>query len=418
MNALDNILIQNNEEWSKNLVKYLRNDFIKSSFLQHMLVEIIPAVFMSRKYNVDVHLHEVDGIKWIIADGKHFKYTFADDDSYHDFFNKKSGFNARWGKNLEDNPEMCKLGPEIADIEIVTGSCPKINSENCRWCYKNNTSALGKTMSLEDFKKIIMSFPKNLTQVALGITGVRSNPNLPYMLKWLREYGVVGNLTLTGADLDDEMADVLCEYCGACAVSCYDKAKDLCYSTIKKLSERARNKFLRNMSVNMHIVIANFSINHVMDVLHDIKDGKVKGLKSVVMLHAKPVGRAKSIDCSLSKTNLTMVVKYCLENNISFGFDSCNGHNVQEILSELGKSNLCDSIESCESSRMSIYVAVDGKMTPCSFIEHIYEKSAVDMLAMSVSKFINCWKSSDMLNSFRNCTKCSKSCLIYSLDCK
>lgn len=418
MNALDNILIQNNEEWSKNLVKYLRNDFIKPSFLQHMLIEIIPVISMSRKYNVNVHSYEVDGIKWIIADGKHFKYTFADDDSYHDFFNKKSGFNARWGKNLEDDPEMCKLGPEIADIEIVTGSCPKINSENCRWCYKNNTSALGKTMSLEDFKKIIMSFPKNLTQVALGITGVRSNPNLPYMLKWLREYGVVGNLTLTGADLDDEMADVLCEYCGACAVSCYDKAKDLCYSTIKKLSERARNKFLRNMSVNMHIVIADFSINHVMDVLHDIKDGKVKGLKSVVMLHAKPVGRAKSIDCSLSKKNLTMVVKYCLENNISFGFDSCNGHNVQEILSELGKSNLHDSIESCESSRMSIYVAVNGKMTPCSFVEHVYEESAVDMLDMSVSKFINCWKSSDMLNSFRNCTKCSKSCPIYSLDCK
>ncbi len=388
MNATDNILIQDNEAWSKNLVKYLKNDFTKFN-LQHMLIEIIPTLNMSRKYNVDVHSYEVDGIKWVVADGKHFKYTFADDNSYHDFFNKESGFNARWGKNLEDDPEMCKLGPEIADIEIVTGSCPKINSENCRWCYKNNTSALGKTMSLDDFKKIIMSFPKNLTQVALGITGVRSNPNLPSMLKWLRENGIVGNLTLTGADLDDEMADVLCEYCGACAVSCYDKAKELCYSTIKKISERAKNKFLRNMSVNMHIVIADFSMNHVMDVLHDIKDGKVQGLKSVVMLHAKPVGRAKSIDCSLSKKNLTIVVKYCLENNISFGFDSCNGHNVQEILSELGKSNLCDSIESCESSRMSIYVAVDGKMTPCSFVEHVYEESAIDMLDMDVSKFIS-----------------------------
>lgn len=417
MNALDNILIQDNETWSKNLVKYLRNDFTKFN-LQHMLIEIIPIVNVSRKYNVDVHSYEVDGIKWVVADGKHFKYTFADDDSYHDFFNKESGFNARWGKNLEDDPEMCKLGPEIADIEIVTGSCPKINSENCRWCYKNNTSALGKTMSLDDFKKIIMSFPKNLTQVALGITGVRSNPNLPSMLKWLREYGIIGNLTLTGADLDDEMTDVLCEYCGACAVSCYDKAKELCYSTIKKISERARNKFLCNMSVNMHIVIADFSMNHVMDVLHDIKDGKVQGLKSVVMLHAKPVGRAKSIDCSLSKKNLTMVVKYCLENNISFGFDSCNGHNVQEILSELGKSNLCDSIESCESSRMSIYVAVDGKMTPCSFVEHVYEESAIDMLDMDVSKFISCWSNSKMLNSFRNCVKCSKSCPIYGLDCK
>lgn len=417
INALDNILVQDSEEWTKNLVKYLKNDFIKFG-MQHVFIDIIPTVNSSRKFIVNEYSYEADGVKWIVADGKHFKYTFAADDSYHDFFNKVTGFNARWGKSIEDDPEACKLGPEIADIEIVTGSCPKINSENCRWCYKNNTSAIGKIMSLDDFKKIVMSFPKNLTQVALGITGVKSNPDLHSMLKWLREYGVVGNLTLTGADLDDEMADVLCEHCGASAVSCYDKAKELCYSTIKKLSERARDKYMRNMSVNMHIVIADFSMNHVMDVLHDIKDGKIKGLKSIVMLHAKPVGRAKNIDCSLSKKNLTTVVKYCLDNKISFGFDSCNGHNVQEILSELGKSELCNSIENCESSRMSIYVAVDGKMTPCSFVEHVYEDSAIDMLDMDLSKFIDCWNNSKMLNSFRNCTKCSKSCPIYNLDCK
>lgn len=369
---------------------------------------------------IQIYRREVDGVvsEWAVVDTDTHKFVINTSQlDYFQIFNKTTGFNVRMGKTFEDDPSWCPLGPEIADIEVVTGSCPKVNSENCRWCYKNNTSAAGKVMTLEQFKKIVMGFPRNLSQVALGITGVKSNPYLADMLKWLREYGIVGNLTLTGADLDDEMTDVLCQYCGACAVSCYDKAKDLCYNTIKKLHDTAREKFKRNMSVNMHIVIADFSMTHIMDVLNDIKDGKVPGLKSVVMLHAKPVGRAKNLDCSLSKENLTKVMKFCLDNDISFGFDSCNGHNVQDILVEMGKSHLCTSIEPCESARISIYCNVEGKITPCSFVEHVFEDSAIDLLNGN-TKLMDVWATDKMLNGFRKCNKCSTSCPIYALDCK
>ena len=270
----------------------------------------------AKKYEYAI---EVEGKKqdWVVVDTATHKFVLNRDGSYTQVFNKTTGFNARMGKNVEDDPSWCPLGPEIADIEVVTGSCPKVNSENCRWCYKNNTSAAGKVMTLEQFKKVVMAFPRNLSQVALGITGVKSNPYLTDMLKWLREYGIIGNLTLTGADLDDEMAENLVHYCGACAVSCYDKAKQLCYDTINKLHTIGREKFNKDMHVNMHIVIADFSMPHIMDVLNDIKDGKVPGLRSVVMLHAKPVGRAKNLDCSLSKENLTKVVKFCLDNKIN-----------------------------------------------------------------------------------------------------
>ena len=360
--------------------------------------------------------YEVLGKKWFVWHGPTFKLTMCEDHHYNCFFNKLTGYNCRFAEEPELDPICCELGPEIADIEIVTGSCPKVNSENCRWCYKNNTSAPGKVMTLDEFQTVISRFPINLSQVALGITGVKSNPYLKDILIHLRTLGIIPNLTLTGADLDDEMADVLCQYCGACAVSCYDKAKDLCYNTIKRLYDNAKAKFNRDMHLNMHIVIADFSMNHIMDVLNDIKDGKVPGLRSVVMLHAKPVGRAKNLDCSLSKENLTKVIKFCLDNNISFGFDSCNGHNVQDILIEIGKPELCGSIEPCESGRMSIYVNVEGKITPCSFVEHIYEDSAIDLLNSTVIKDI--WMHNKMLNAFRNCTKCSKSCPIYALDCK
>ena len=390
-----------------------------------MVLKHNPAVFMkiqaailrSKPRDVKKYEYDVGNDFWTVYDAPTFKMTLNKSGTYKCFFDKLTGFNCRFGKTVDDDPEYCGLGPEIADIEIVTGSCPKVNSENCRWCYKNNTSAPGKVMTLEQFKKVVESFPKNLSQVALGITGVQSNPYLKDILVWLREQGIIGNLTLTGADLDDEMTDVLCEYCGACAVSCYDKAKDLCYSTIKKLHDNAKEKFNRDMHLNMHIVIADFSMDHIMDVLNDIKNGKVPGLRSVVMLHAKPVGRAKNLDCSLSKENLTKVIKFCLDNNISFGFDSCNGHNVQDILIDMGKPELCSSIEPCESSRMSIYCSVDGKITPCSFVEHVYENSAIDLLNTDV-KIKDVWMIDKMLNAFRNCTKCSKSCPIYSLDCK
>ncbi len=376
---------------------------------------ILASILSSSTKCISSRDYTANGKKWHVYVGDSFKLTFCEDHSYNCFFSKASGLNIRFGKEVIDDPELCELGPEIADIEVVTGSCPKVSSENCRWCYKNNTSAPGKVMDLEQFKKVISSFPVNLTQVALGITGVKSNPYLKDMLAWLRGQGIVGNLTLTGADLDDEMADVLCQYCGACAVSCYDKAKDLCYSTIEKLSMTAKEKFNRDMSVNMHIVIADFSMHHVMDVLNDIKEGKVKGLKSVVMLHAKPVGRAKSLDCSLSKENLKKVLSFSIDNGISIGFDSCNGHNVQDILVEMGRVDLCGSIEPCESARCSIYVNVSGQITPCSFVEHIYENDAIDLLKNDI-KIEDVWMSNNMLNNFRNCSRCSKSCPIYQID--
>ena len=385
-------------------------DFKLSAMMALCFMQSVPS-------HVKKYEYEVEGLKWHVWHGDTFKLTWCEDHHYNCFFNKLTGYNIRFGKEVDEDPSWCELGPEIADIEVVTGSCPKVNSENCRWCYKNNTSAAGKAMTFDQFKKVINSFAANLSQVALGITGVKSNPQLKDMLVWLREQGIIGNLTLTGADLDDEMADVLCQYCGACAVSCYDKAKDLCYSTINRLHDNAKNKFNRDMHVNMHIVIADLSMNHVMDVLNDIKNGKVSGLKSIVMLHAKPVGRAKNLDCSLSKDNLVNVVKFCLNNNISFGFDSCNAHNVQDILVEMDKSRLCDSIETCESARLSIYVNVDGKITPCSFVEHVYENSAIDLLNNDVA-VKDVWATDKMLIGFRNCNKCSTSCPIYALDCK
>lgn len=249
--------------------------------------------------------------------------------SYHCYFNKLTGFNLRFGKELEDDPPYCELGPEILDLEIsVNGCVPVKGSENCRYCYKCNTNAPATNMSFETFKKIIDSFPKNLSQIAFGITGLQTNPDLSKMFEYCRNIGIIPNLTTVGVDMNESMKDLLCKYCGAVAVSCYSGAKELCYKTIRDLKQHAYNKYHRNMHINMHILLSKDNESHLMDVLHDIADNKVEGLKSVVLLRIKPCGRAKTMDCKISSKMYENVVKYCLDNNISFGFDSCSAVKV------------------------------------------------------------------------------------------
>ena len=127
-----------------------------------MVLKHNPAVFMkiqaailrSKPRDVKKYEYDVGNDFWTVYDAPTFKMTLNKSGTYKCFFDKLTGFNCRFGKTVDDDPEYCGLGPEIADIEIVTGSCPKVNSENCRWCYKNNTSAPGKVMTLEQFKQV------------------------------------------------------------------------------------------------------------------------------------------------------------------------------------------------------------------------------------------------------------------------
>ena len=95
------------------------------------------------EYTIDVGGEGGEKQDWVVVDTISHKFVLCPDGSYVQFFNKETGFNARMGKDVNDDPSWCPLGPEIADIEIVTGSCPKVNSENCRWCYKNNRYSIG-----------------------------------------------------------------------------------------------------------------------------------------------------------------------------------------------------------------------------------------------------------------------------------
>lgn len=373
------------------------------------------AILQSSPEKVKKYEYDVEEKKWIVYHGDTFKLTFCEDHSYNCFFNKLNGYNVRFGKTVDEDPEYCGLGPEILDLEVsVNGCVPVPGSTNCRYCYKNNTNAKPTNMSFDTFKRIVDSFPKNLSQIAFGITGLQTNPDLSKMFAYCREVGIIPNVTTVGADMNDDMKDMLCKMCGAVAVSCYTGAKELCYKTIKELHEYAREKYKRNLHVNMHIVVSNDNLMHLKEVLQDIADKKVEGLKSVVLLRIKPKGRAVKMDCKISLSVYEELVKFCMDNNISFGFDSCSATPVMEVLKKIGRPELCASCEPCESSKLSSYINVKGEYWSCSFAE------GTDFIKpINVLKHSNVWSwwNSDEVKKVRFCKNpACKSCPIYNLD--
>ena len=385
------------------------NDMGKQYAMKIMLCAI------ESKNSIAIYHYNVLNKKWHVLDGKTFKVTWCEDHHYNCFFDKKDGFNIRFGKEVDEDVEVCELGPEILDLEISQNGCvPVPGSTNCKYCYKNNTNATPTNMSFETFKKIVDSFPKNLSQIAFGITGLKTNPDMPKMFKYCRDVGIIPNVTTVGADMDDEILNVLCEYCGAVAVSCYTGAKELCYKTIKMIHDRAKEKFHRDMSVNMHIVVSKDNMTHLKDVLKDIAENKVDGLKSVVLLRIKPKGRAAKMDCVVPYSIYEELVTYCLDNKISFGFDSCSATPVIEVLKKIGRSELCSSAEPCESSRLSGYISVDGKYWSCSFAEGTNFIKPINVLDYKSS--IDWWNSNEV-KEVRFCKNpACKSCPIYDLD--
>ena len=318
---------------------------------------------------IQAYKRTVDGVEsdWVVVDTDTHKFVInATQLDYYQIFNKTTGFNVRMGKTFEDDPSWCPLGPEILDLEISINGCPRVGGASCKFCYKNNTDKPATNMSLADFKKIVGKFPRNLSQIALGITGVQTNPDFKEMLRWLREdMGIVPNYTLSGADLNDDIFEATLKYCGRVAVSVYETDKNLCYNTIKRFNERSPN------FCNMHLILSDYNLKFVNEVLDDIENGKVEGLRNIVFLRCKPVGRASVLPCTLSFETLDAVIQRCEKIGIGYGFDSCSCGLVQDYFRERGKPDLIKYCEPCEGFKLSFYISALGEGCLCSFCEHV-----------------------------------------------
>lgn len=274
-------------------------------------------------------------------------------------FDTKTGFTVSWGKTVEEDPGVFPA-PEILDIEVTT-RCTGPNGKICPQCYKSN-SPIGDNMSFETFKKIIDIFPKTLTQIAIGADAtLKCNPDIWKMMEYARSFNIVPNIT--AADIDDETADNLAKYCGAVAISCYSWSKEICYDSIKRLTDRGMKQ------VNMHFMIAEETYDNALETLNDIKnDPRLEKLNALVFLSLKKKGRAviNHYNC-LSQEKFNKLVEKAREMNISIGFDTCSAKKA--LVAFNNDPSVAKMVSSCESSRESSYINYRGEYFPCSFTE-------------------------------------------------
>ena len=222
-------------------------------------------------------------------------------------------------------------------------------------------------MTFETFKTIFHKFPRTLTQIAFGADAtLTSNPDIWKIMDYCtnNDYqSVIPNITV--ANISDDVADKLAEYCGAVAVSRYDDP-DVCYDSVKRLTDRGMDQ------VNIHMMVSMETYNTALQTIYDAKDDpRLKDMNAIVFLSLKRKGRGTKYT-PLSQEMFNNLVMTAMTNDIKFGFDSCSAHKFLTSVSKLPTYKYLEKMtEPCESTLFSSYIDVKGDFYPCSFCEKV-----------------------------------------------
>lgn len=349
----------------------------------------------------------------IFEENARFKRVLSE--HYNSVYDKETGFFARWGKSTDEDP-VCAPMPEILDLEISAGKC----MGKCPECYKCNGSVdETHNMSFEDFRNIFHKVAKTvvvttfksgkkpikaiindswrgcfsksdiiarvnqlyiepediletvvyneglLNQIAFGICDIGTNPDFFKMLEYCKEFDVTPNYTCHALDMNEEYAKLTAKYCGAVAISVYNKEK--AYNAVKMLSEVGMKQ------INFHVIAHDKSYNKILSIMEDLTtDERIKGkVKAVVLLKYKPKGNGVGKFNHLSDEQYKNIIKYAEERKIGVGFDSCSAHSYLRVIKneeDYDKKAMC--VEPCESSCFSSYINHKGEFFACSFCEN------------------------------------------------
>jgi len=304
---------------------------------------------------------------------------------------------ARWGKTLEEDPQWCELGPEIADIEIST-----ICHKGCSFCYKSNT-IYGRYMTLETFQKVFVKLPDTITQIAFGIGDLDSNPDMLKIFNYCRENNVVPNLTINGYQIVPKIAKDLANLCGAIAVSNYDHT--VCLNAVEMLSDAGLNQ------VNVHYMLAKETLSNLYDFLQ-IEDSRKKKINAIVLLSLKKCGRGSKYT-QLNQKEFNNLIEKAAIWDIPLGFDSCSAHKYMNAVRGTQHEAMAQIYaEPCESGLFSIYINVDAYVSPCSFTENNTFK--LNLLG-DIDFLNNIWLSSEMKEWRNRLWSNNRECPLYRI---
>jgi len=285
---------------------------------------------------------------------------FFKNKNYELFFNTKTGVEVLNPLEGKKDPFMTEL-PTMCDVGIM-GHC----KNNCNFCYQG--SKVEPNMKIEDFKRIIDQVKHHASQVALGGRGnPEDHEDFEEIVKYARENGVVPNYTTAGNNVNSKIVGITKEYVGAVAVSMYDKT----------FTYTALNMFMTaGCKTNIHQIYSAKTHTDVMklfrgenEVYNKFVD--LETLNAIVLLLFKMKGNGKNLVTWVpNEFQIKELAKEINKTKLSFkiGMDSCLINKIQPYAELTPQQEM--SIDTCESSRMSVYITPDMKLVPCSFADH------------------------------------------------
>jgi len=335
--------------------------------------------------------------------GNEIKYRpenvkLVETDKYVLLFNPKTGEEILTGINGYPDPFALEY-PSMLDIGIM-GHC----DNNCEFCYQGDKYQ--ENMSLEGFKRIIDQSKNHVNQVALG---GRGDPNqhgyFEEIVKYCYDNNVVPNFTTSGIRLTDDQIEVASVYCGAVAVSAYNK--DHTWSALERLMNA-------DVKTNIHYVVTKNNIEEACQIVQgvDMFKGKVDldKLNAIVFLLFKPQGRGKDLDWAPTVDQIKVFAELIKKPDTKFkiGMDSCMINKVAQVR----KLTPLEEVyaDTCEGARMSCYITPDERLIPCSFGDH--DKYGIDI---SKGGLQEAWKWSQPFNRFREVLTDTKACCPFTI---
>lgn len=300
-------------------------------------------------------------------------------------FDPKSGLYIRTGviENGVDtgvDPFMTDF-PELIDIGIM-GRCR--NAAHCKvGCYQGR-KADGENMSYEDYSMIMDQCEGRVFQVALGGAGSPDeHERFGDILRRTRDARIVPNYTTAGIGVDESVAALTKEYCGAVAVSWYDMP----------YTSRAISHFLNaGCKTNIHYVLSQDSIADATRRLE--QNDFPEGINAVIFLAHKPVGCGSQDQILTNNQEIERFFEaVTAPHPFKVGFDSCT---VPAIINYASDRIRRESIDTCEGGRWSCYISADMVIVPCSFDQQ--RKHGVSLREHTIHE---AWHS-EQFNQFRN----------------
>jgi MoaA/NifB/PqqE/SkfB family radical SAM enzyme len=249
-------------------------------------------------------------------------------------------------------------------------------------------------MTLDDFKTIIDQVKHHANQVALG---GRGDPNLHPQFREIVEYArsnnVVPNYTTSGINMTDEHIEIS-KQCGAVAVSDYNR--HFTFDALNRLMDAG-------IKTNIHLIFSRDSYSKSMDIVKgiDVWNGKIdlEKLNAVILLLFKPQGSGADKQWMIpSKAQIAAFSLYAFRPKAKFkiGMDSCLINHVLTYAKPNEIQRM--AIDTCESSRMSVYISPSMKLIPCSFVDHEEWGVQID----EANTIYNIWNNSESFKKFRN----------------